>query len=66
MPKMKTNRGAAKRFKVTGSGKVKRRRAGLRHILTSKARKRKRQLRQGGQVELVDAERVRRLMPYAF
>jgi len=66
MPKMKTNRGAAKRFKVTGGGKVKRRRAGLRHILTSKARKRKRQLRRGAQVEAVDAERVRRLMPYAF
>ncbi len=45
MPKLKTHRGAAKRFKVTGSGKVKRRRAKLRHILTSKTKKVKRHLR---------------------
>lgn len=45
MPKMKTNRGAAKRFKRTGTGKLKRRRANRNHILTKKAQKRKRQLR---------------------
>ena len=45
MPKIKTNRGAAKRFKVTGTGKIKRRKAFLRHILTHKTTKRKRQLR---------------------
>lgn len=45
MPKMKTNRGAAKRFKRTGTGKLKRRRANRNHILTKKATKRKRQLR---------------------
>jgi large subunit ribosomal protein L35 len=66
MPKIKTNRGAAKRFKITARGKVKRRRAGLRHILTSKARKRKRHLRRGGSAHASDVKRVRRLMPYAF
>jgi large subunit ribosomal protein L35 len=45
MPKMKTNRGAAKRFKVTGSGRIKHAAANRRHILTKKAQKRKRQLR---------------------
>jgi len=44
MPKMKTKRGAAKRFKLTGSGKIRRRRAYLRHILTAKTRKQKRNL----------------------
>ncbi len=66
MPKMKTNRGAAKRFKITGRGKVKRRRAGLRHILTTKRRKRKRRLRTAAGLVGPDARRVRRLMPYAF
>ena len=66
MPKMKTNRGAAKRFKVTGRGKVKRGQAGRRHILTSKNRKRKRQLRKGAAAIGADAKRVQRLMPYAF
>lgn len=45
MPKMKTNRGAAKRFKRTGNGQIKRRSANRNHILTKKAKKRKRQLR---------------------
>jgi large subunit ribosomal protein L35 len=66
MPKIKTNRGAAKRFKITARGKVKRHRAGRRHILTSKSRKRKRHLRQGAAVTGPDAKRVQRLMPYAF
>jgi len=66
MPKMKTNRAAAKRFKVTGTGKVRRRQAGMRHILSSKARKRKRQLRQGEVVAPSDVRAIRRLLPYGF
>lgn len=65
MPKLKTHRGAAKRFKVTATGKVLRRRAGLRHILTSKRRKRKRKLGQAALVSEADAANVRRLLPYA-
>lgn len=63
MSKLKTNRGAAKRFKVTASGRVKRRRAFLNHILTKKTRKRKRNLRQATMVSNADADRVRRLLP---
>ena len=48
MPKLKTNSGAAKRFKITGSGKVKRNKSGMRHLLTSKAKKTKRVLRKSG------------------
>lgn len=65
MPKLKTHRGAAKRFKVTATGKVLRRRAGLRHILTSKRRKRKRKLGQAALVSKADAANVRRMLPYA-
>lgn len=64
MPKIKTKRGAAKRFKFTKSGKVKMKRSKLRHILTSKTRKQKRRLRRAKMVEAVDAVRLRRLMPY--
>lgn len=64
MPKMKTNRGAAKRFKVTGSGKIKRARGYLRHILTSKTRKQKRRLRKATTVAAVDARSIRALIPY--
>ncbi len=64
MPKMKTNRGAAKRFKVTGSGKITRRRAYLRHILTTKTSKQKRRLRKGTGVASVDAKSIRALVPY--
>ncbi|GBE14676.1 MAG TPA: 50S ribosomal protein L35 [Proteobacteria bacterium] len=64
MPKIKTNRGAAKRFKSTGTGKLKRRRAYHSHILTSKNQKRKRRLRSGTMVHSADADRVRRLVPY--
>ena len=64
MPKMKTNRGAAKRFKFTGSGKVKRSKAHLRHILTKKTTKRKRGLRRAGAIEGADLKEVRRLLPY--
>ena len=60
MPKMKTRRGAAKRFKLTSSGEVSRGKAYKRHLLTSKSRKRKRQLRQGTLVSSEDAGRIRR------
>lgn len=64
MPKMKTNRGAAKRFGRTGSGKIKRRRAFHSHILTSKNKKRKRRLRAGTFVHPVDAKNIKKLIPY--
>ncbi len=64
MPKLKTNRSAAKRFKITKSGKIKKVSAGRRHILGKKTRKRKRQLRRDSFVSAVDEKRVRRLLPY--
>lgn len=65
MPKMKTNRSAAKRFERTGSGKFKRRRKNLRHILTKKNAKRKRRLGQSAIVDGTDAKHVARMLPYA-
>ncbi|HJP18787.1 MAG TPA: 50S ribosomal protein L35 [Nitrospinota bacterium] len=62
MPKLKTNRGAAKRFKTTGSGKIKRSKAYLRHILTSKTTKQKRNLRAGSTISKVDSPRVKRML----
>lgn len=62
MPKLKTNRGAKKRFRVTGTGKVKRNRSGHRHILTSKDQKRKRNLRQGTLVHEADTPRALRML----
>ncbi|BDV43147.1 50S ribosomal protein L35 [Geotalea uraniireducens] len=64
MPKIKTNRGAAKRFKKTGTGKIKRSHAFTSHILTSKTRKRKRQLRSGAVVAAVDQKNIAKLIPY--
>ncbi len=64
MPKMKTRRGAAKRFSVTGSGKVKRGKAFKRHQLSCKSRKQKRNLRHATTVAKVDSRNVRRLIPY--
>ena len=64
MPKIKTNRGAAKRFGKTGTGKIKRRRAYSSHILTSKNQKRKRRLREGTLVSKVDEKNIRKLIPY--
>lgn len=64
MPKMKTNRGAAKRFKKTGKGGFKHKQSHLRHILTSKSTKRKRQLRGKHQVEQSDVAQVQRMLPY--
>jgi len=60
--KMKTNRGAAKRFKVTGSGRVKRSHSMKSHILTKKTTKRKRKLRDGGMVDKADQRNVKRLL----
>lgn len=62
MPKMKTNRGAAKRFKVTGTGKIKRVKAYGSHLLTSKSRKRKRSLRQATAVSQAEKGRVKRML----
>lgn len=62
MPKMKTNRGAAKRFKVTGSGRLKRESANRSHILTSKAPKRLRHLRKAQIVAAVDEPRIKNLL----
>lgn len=64
MPKLKTNRGAAKRFRGTASGRVKRAQSHHRHILTKKDAKRKRQLRSGAYVAAVDTEMVKRMLPY--
>jgi len=62
MPKMKTRRGAAKRFKLTKSGKIKRKRSKLRHILTSKSSKSKRHLRSSTYVSKADHRNVSRLL----
>jgi large subunit ribosomal protein L35 len=64
MPKIKTNRGAAKRFKKTGTGRIKRANAFTSHILTHKTRKRKRNLRSASMVADVDQKNVARLIPY--
>ena len=64
MPKIKTNRGAAKRFSVTGRGKIKRNKAYKRHILSSKGKKRKRNLRKATLVAAVEAKNIRQLIPY--
>jgi large subunit ribosomal protein L35 len=65
MPKLKTHKGAAKRFKLTGSGKVKRRKAFARHILTSKSPARKRSLAQATLVSDANAHEITRMLPYA-
>jgi len=65
MPKMKTHKGAAKRFKLTKNGKIKRAHANKSHILTKKTRKRKRNLRKADYVHVADAARVKRMLPYA-
>ena len=63
MPKMKTHRGAAKRFKKTGTGKIVRSRNNKQHILTKKSPKRKRRLRKDALVAPVDVKRVRQMLP---
>ncbi len=64
MPKIKTNRSAAKRFTFTRKGKIKRRQSFGRHLATSKSAKRKRQLRRVALVDKADAKRIRKLLPY--
>lgn len=64
MPKMKTHRGAAKRFKLSKSGKVVRRRAFKSHLLSSKNRKRKRRLRHVTLISNHDSAMIQRLLPY--
>jgi large subunit ribosomal protein L35 len=65
MPKMKTNRGAAKRFKVTGKGRITYSKSYASHILTKKTTKRKRNLRRTGMIKKSDVALVKRLIPYA-
>jgi len=64
MPKLKTKRGAAKRIRVTGTGKLVRARGWKSHLLEWKPPKRKRHLREGTLISPADAKRVRRLVPY--
>jgi large subunit ribosomal protein L35 len=65
MPKLKTHRGAAKRFSKTGTGKIKRGQTKMRHILTSKATKTKRKLAKIAYVSDGDYKKVARMIPYA-
>ncbi|MBN1379697.1 MAG: 50S ribosomal protein L35 [Gammaproteobacteria bacterium] len=65
MPKLKTNRGAAKRFKVTASGRIKRGQSHRRHILTKKDSKRKRHLRDPLAITASDVRSVKQMLPYA-
>ena len=62
MPKMKSNRSAVKRFRLTATGQIRRNQAYIRHILTKKTRKRKRQLRQRTLVAAPDVQRIKRLL----
>ena len=64
MQKLKTHRGARKRFKLTGTGKVKRGHAFARHILTKKSRNLKRKLAKSAILDQADAPKVRRMLPY--
>ncbi len=63
MPKQKTRRAAAKRFKITKKGKILRRHAGMRHLLSAKSNKRKRLLGKSGAVKDADVARVRSMLP---
>lgn len=65
MPKLKTHRGAAKRFKKTGTGKFVQNRANRRHLLEHKTAKRKRRLRSAGVLSDAEQKRVRQMLPYA-
>ena len=64
MPKMKTSKAAAKRFKVTGSGKLKRNKAYKRHILTKKSAKTKRNLRKPAMVDSTNVKTMKKILPY--
>lgn len=64
MPKIKTSRAAAKRFKVTGSGKLKRNKAYKSHILTKKSTKRKRNLRKSTITDSTNVKNMKKILPY--
>jgi len=64
MPKMKTRKAAAKRYSFTGTGKIKYKKQGLRHILTKKSSKRKRKLRSSGILSKAEVSVARKLLPY--
>jgi len=64
MPKMKTSRAAAKRFKMTGTGKLKRNKAYKRHILTKKSAKTKRTLRKAVMTDATNAKVMKKILPY--
>ena len=64
MPKMKTRRAAAKRFKVTGTGKLKRNKAHKRHILTKKTTKTKRNLRKPAMTDQTNVKNMKKILPY--
>ena len=64
MPKIKTHRGAAKRFSLTGTGRVKRNKAYASHILTTKTRKRKRNLRKSTLLDHTNEKSIKTILPY--
>ena len=64
MPKIKTNRAAAKRFKATGTGKLKRNKAYRRHILTKKTRNNKRNLRKAAMMDQTNIKNMKKILPY--
>ena len=64
MPKIKTNRAAAKRFKATGTGKLKRNKAYRRHILTKKTTKNKRNLRKAAMMDHTNIKNMKKILPY--
>ena len=64
MPKMKTSRAAAKRFKLTGNGKLKRNKAYKRHILTKKTTKTKRNLRKPAMTDKTNVKNMKKILPY--
>ena len=64
MPKMKTSRAAAKRFKITGTGKLKRNKAYKRHILTKKSAKTKRNLRKPAMTDQTNVKNMKKILPY--
>lgn len=65
MPKMKTNRAAAKRFKTTGTGKIMRNKAYKSHILTKKSQKRKRNLRKSTVLDSTNVKNMKKILPYS-
>jgi len=65
MPKIKTHKGAKKRFKITGTGKIKRHSSHTGHLFLNKSAKRKRNLRKASLVDKADEKRMKRLLPYS-